>query len=198
MSEEKVFGPRGGDLEIPSVMSDPAWRRKELNVVVNPDGSTGLHRFGPFHDTATSGTKNEQPWHLMAAYMLNAGRTNSEIALAANVAPQTVSQLRAQRWFQERCAQIANKEGEEILGAIKAEVLDSINTIVQLRDDPDVSARVRLSAAISIVEHGKGKPAQTIISDVTHRNMSPQEEMDEIQTRLHQIRQLRSNEQPDA
>jgi hypothetical protein len=49
----------------------------------------------------------------MAAYMLNAGRTNSEIAIAAGVKAGEVGVLRQQRWFQELCATIADSTMEK-------------------------------------------------------------------------------------
>jgi len=87
-------GPKGGNTNNPNL--SPEFRRKTLNIDILPTGGIGLHRFEK-DDSATVGRKNEQPWHRMAAYMLNAGRTNSEIAMAAGVAPETVSQLRANK-----------------------------------------------------------------------------------------------------
>lgn len=133
---------------------------------------------------AAAGVMNEQPWHRMAAYMLNAGRTNSEIAMAAGVRPGEVSILKSQRWFQELCATIANDDGEEILGALKSECLNSIQKLVDLRDCAE-SETVQLAAARTLVEQAHGKPTQKIISDVTSRRAaSPKEEMEQLNEEL--------------
>jgi hypothetical protein len=120
--------------------------------------------------------------------MLNVGRTNSEIAVAANVDVISVTHLRSQRWFQELCATIANENGEELIGAVQAEALDSLNTIIELRDTSE-SDRVRLTAATTILEHAHGKPVQKIVSDISHRvAASPTEEMEAIQSELAALR----------
>lgn len=162
-------------------VKNPKWSPERREAHFNSsNGLNGLHRFPDKSDSERHGLKNEQPWHRMAAYMLNAGRTNSEIALAANVDVGHVSTVRAQRWFQELCATIANNTGEELLGLLTSEAADSINKLVTLRDSAD-SERVQLSAAVTLLEHARGKPTQTVISDVTHRvNKDPREERAEL------------------
>lgn len=187
--EEEARGPHGGNLCSSYNPADPKWRKQNFNGQVQANGQLGLHRFSRDYDSATPGKKNEQPWHRMAAYMLNVGRTNSEIAIAADVTPETVSHLRAQRWFQELCATIANNSGEELIGAIQSEAMDSLNTIIGLRDDLELSGRTRLSAAVTLLEHAHGKPIQKIVSDINHRmSASPTEEMEQIQSELAALR----------
>lgn len=179
-------GPRGGKVD--EYLAH--WRRSGHNGKPLDNGGLGLHRFQR-NDSATVGQKDEMPWHRMAAYMLNVGRTSSEIAIAANVDIASVSHLRAQRWFQELCATIANNAGEELIGAVQSEALDSLNTIIEIRDTAE-SDRVRLTAAITILEHAHGKPIQKIVSDISHRvAQNPQDEMDAIQSELAAIRQAK-------
>lgn len=189
MSKPKPFepvavGPRGGALD----QYNPHWRTQEFQPTITSNGEKGLHRFVKDHDTATQGFKNEQPWHRMAAYMLNAGRTNSEIAMAADVSVIQVSQLRSQRWFQELCATIANENGEEILGAIKSHVLDAVQTVAEIMNDTDAPASVRHNAAKTLIEQGAGKPIQRIISSVSHSSTDPKSEYDEIMKELEALR----------
>lgn len=188
MSEENK-GPRGGRTDNPAL--DPAWRHKSLNVEQLLDGGLGLHRFEDRSQTTNHGRKNEQPWHRMAAYMLNAGRTNSEIAVAAGVTPGTVSQLRAQKWFQELCAIIANKEGEEVTGAIQSYVLESVEGIIDIARSSE-SDRVRLSAYNILLEQGRGRPVQRTVSIVGHSNLSPEDEMAELTQELENLRRSKS------
>lgn len=174
-------GPKGGNTNNPNLA--PEFRRKELNISLLPTGGMGLHRFEK-SDSATVGRKNELPWHRMAAYMLNAGRTNSEIAMAAGVVPETVSQLRANKWFQELCAVIANTEGEEVVGAIKSEALASVNMLVSLRDGSE-NDQVKLAASRTILEHAQGKPIARIVSASSHTTYaSPEDEYHALQTEL--------------
>lgn len=187
------LGPRGGVLN----QHKPAWRNAKFNGTALADGSIGQHRFDKGHDSVMWGRKNEQPWHTMAAYMLNAGLTNSEIAMAAGVTAMTVSQLRGQKWFQEKCAMIANRDGEELVGALKSYALEAIEAIHEIATDdredsegrPLVNARTKLAAHLSLLEHAHGKPVQKVVSDISHRvAASPTEEMEAIQSELSAIR----------
>ena len=187
MSEGRV-GPQGGNLDNPVL--HPHWREAGLNVETLPGGGIGLHRFEPTDGkTATLGNRNEQPWHRMAAYMLNAGRTNSEIAMAAGVTPNTVSQIRAQKWFQELCAIIANKEGEEITGLIHSYVAEAVEGIHDIATSAE-SDRVRLSAYNILLEQGRGKPLQRTVSLNGHTTLSPEDEMAELTQELRNLRQI--------
>lgn len=158
-------------------------------------GFPALHRQEGFVPTKAVGLKNEQPWHRMAAYMLNAGRSNQEIAKAAGVTPTMVSVLRSQRWFQELCAYIANTEGGEILGLLRSEAAASIETVVQLRDTAE-SERVRLAAATYIVDQAHGKAVQKVLSIHGNANgfASEQDELNAIQEELALLRKQNEKE----
>lgn len=178
-----VAGPKGGNLKNPN--QHPEWRKEPFQGSV----AHGLHRFMQSEDTATGGLRDEKPWHRMAAYMLNAGRTNSEIAIAAGVLPGEVGLLRQNRWFQELCATIANNDGEEVLGALKAEALDSIAKLASLRDFAE-SEQVQATCARTLLEHANGKPLQRILSDVTSRRAAtPKEEFEQLTAELANLRE---------
>lgn len=184
MSDENK-GPRGGDLT--NEAFNPAWRTQSFAPLALPDGGPGLNRFVKDHDTAAFGVKNEQPWHRLAAFMIVAGRTNSEVAIAAGVSPYTVTNLRQQKWFQELCASIANVDGEEIMGAIKSYTLEAVEGIATIARESE-SDRVRLAAYTTLLEQAHGKPTQKVIShsrDTTYS--SPEEEMRSIQDELNAL-----------
>lgn len=189
-----LTGPQGGNLNHPH--QAPEARRSPLNATIDvTTGLPGLHRMEGFQDTAIQGRKNEQPWHRLAAYMILARRTNTEIAMAAGVDPGTVCNLRAQRWFQELLATLANHDGEEIKASIKSEALASLQKIVEIRDNPEVSARVQLAAAQSLLEHAEGKPTQKILSvSATTTFSNEKDELAAIQAELRAIR----NQNPTA
>lgn len=192
----KTLGPRGGDLTNPDLAGKREWQKAELNTEILPNGTVGMHRFDrEYHETATPGLKNEQTWHTMAAYMLLAGRTNSEIAAAARVHPTHVSYLRGQKWFQQKLAVLANNDGEELLGIVKGEALASVETLVSLRDNSNVTDAVRRSAAKDLIEfaHGKAVQRTIAISATTHFD-SPQDEMEQIQEELATLRRRSSAE----
>lgn len=124
----------------------------------------------------------------MAAYMIVAGRTDSEIAMAADVLPGEVAILKSQRWFQELLATIANADGEEIIGMLKSEVLASIVKLATLRDCAESEA-VQASCARTLIEQSEGKPVQKVITDNIHRRgVTPQDEMEAIRQELEMLR----------
>lgn len=181
----KQTGPRGGNLENPATNPE----RRESDFKSNLQGEVGMHRFAE-PSKAVVGLKNEQPWHTMAAFMLLAGRTNSEIAASAGVTVQAVTTLRAQRWFQEKLALLANSEGDEILGTVKAEALSSVQKLVELRDGAE-SERIQLSAALALLEHAHGKPTQKVISVSTRITQSPEDEARDLEAQLEALRSRR-------
>lgn len=182
------LGPLGGNLDNP--LQQPEARRAHLNAAIDPNtGLPELHRKDGFRDVASAGRKNEQPWHRLAAYMLLAGRTNSEIAAAANVTPVTVSQLRCNRWFQELLATLSNHEGEDIKATIRAEAMASVQKLVELRDFSE-NERVQLTAATTLLEHAEGKPTQKVLSvSATTTFSSEKDELEAIQSELRAIQQ---------
>lgn len=179
-------GPKGGNLANPA--QHPERRQATLNAVV--DDATGmpkLHRFEKV-DVAAQGWKNEQVWHRMAAYMLLAGRTNSEIAIAAGVHVNVVSHIRCQRWFQDLLATLANESGQDIQGALLSHVHSAINNIADIANDEALPARVRLAANVSLLEHANGKPTQKIISSSTVSHLDAKDEMAQIAEELRVLR----------
>jgi len=173
----KVIGPNGGNLFDDRLNAER--RRADFN-----GGETTLHRFER-NDVASRGLKNEQAWHRMAAYMLLAGRTNSEIALAANCSIVEVSQLRSQQWFQQLLGTIAANEGEAVIGAVMSEALASVETLVELRDDLNQRGATRLGAALALIEHAVGRPVQkTLTAKVHNPYRTPQEEYAELKQEL--------------
>lgn len=181
-----MIGPQGGDVD--NLMYRPERRRASLNAEIDPNsGMPMLHRSKESGDSCAMGLKNAQPWHQMAAHMLVAGRTNQQIADAAGVHPMTVSTLRAQHWFQELVAIIANKTGEGITSLLAAEAVASIEEIVDLRNSAE-SERVRLAAATFIVEQVNGKATQKVEAHQTHSFVNPDEERQQIENELRALR----------
>ena len=173
---------------------NPKWSPERRTARLNAECETAtglpeLHRFSK-EDSERHGLKNEQPWHRMAAFMLLAGRTNSEIGAAAGVTPTTVSVLRSQRWFQDLLAILANEAGSDITGLLASEAQASLNLMVEIRDDDELPARIRYTAAKDLLELSHGKATQKVVSLVSHSvsHKSPDEEMQEIQQELANLR----------
>jgi hypothetical protein len=192
-------GPKGGNLDAPN---QPEARRAGHNGGLNEaTGLPGLHRYGSgkeFSDVAAVGVKNEKPWHRMAAFMLLAYRTNSEIAMAAGVDVDAVKTLRNQRWFQELLATLANEQGQDLQAAVTAHAHDAINRLAEIAsgDFKELGVRNVLAANLAIIDHSKGKPTQTILSSVSHSTMEASEEMASIQQQLAALRSSAERNEP--
>lgn len=186
---ETKTGPNGGNLE---KAVQPEARRAHFNGPIDPaTGLPGMHKLddSEFVDKAMIGRQKEPWWCPMAMFMLMAGKTNKEIAEASNVTPAAVSQIRAQRWFQEKYTTLVNENGQGIMGVIQSEALASVETLVALRDGAD-SDRVRLQAATTLLEHAKGKPVATVLSHTTSYKLykTPEEEYAALQEELRHVR----------
>lgn len=179
-------GPNGGNLENPEFC--PEGRRSEFKPQVTTDGALGLHRF---QDTAVHGIKDERPWHRMAAYMLLAKRTNSEIAMAAGVHVNHVKAVRKQLWFQQLLATIANDKGEEVTGVIESYTIEAVETAAEIMRSAE-SDGVKLKAAQVLIEQARGKPAQYIRSESV-KPKDPKDELEEINRELEMLRNRQSS-----
>lgn len=191
-------GPRGGNLNNPA--QAPAFRQAHLTAPIDPaTGLPGLHsskKSPNFRDTAVCGRQSEPPWARLAAFMLLAGRTNIEIAMAAGVQKETVSQLRGNRWFQELLSTLANEAGEDILGLVRSESVASIEKIVEIRDSAE-SDKTRLAAAVWLAEQSTGKAIQKVQSvNVNRTYSSPDEELADITRQLAELRAAREKTLP--
>ncbi len=188
---QKALGPRGGNLQNPQQY--PERRNASHNGEVNADGVIGFHDPRDC-DTAAGGIMCEKPWHRMAAILLNKGFTNKEIAEMAGVVPETVSHLRAQRWFNELCVRLAQDAHEALSARLEGEAfaaLENISTIANA-DAKEVGSRTKLAANIALLEHATGKPVQKILSVNAHTSYSSaQAEMEAIQSELAEIRRAK-------
>lgn len=182
-------GPRGGDVSKAV--------RLDAQAALLDDALVGAHR-GDNHRTkplmTIPGVVDEKPWHTMAAYMLIAGRTNSEIAMAAGVGEQMVSTIRSQTWFQQRLASIANNDGEEILAAMKSHALAAVERVAHIAEHGE-SERNRLSANVILIEQAVGKAVQKNLNLNANAmsGLSPQEEYQRTQEELKALRAARSS-----
>jgi len=186
-------GPRGGNLDSP--LHNPHRREAPYQPIDMPDGGLGLHIHPEkqYRNAAAPGLQKEQSWHAMAVFMTLAGRTNVEIAAAAGVHPQSVSNLKTQLWFQQKLAIAENNAGEAYLGLIYGEAIASVQKVIAIRDESP-SERLQLQAATWLAEQAHGKAVQKIETKVQHSHASPADELANIEAELRNIRSGRSPE----
>ena len=113
--------------------------------------------------------KNERPEHRMIVYLKAQGLTNKEIADKTGYGYQWVCQITRQPWFRERFIAECEDAGKDAVQAfLKAEVLPSLETLAEIRDNPKAKEAARVTASNSILDRFLGKP----IAKVEHEDTS--------------------------
>lgn len=119
----------------------------------------------------------EQPWHRAAAYMFARGSNIGEVARALDKAHTTVANALRLPWFQQNVMEIMAESGaKDILEMFRAEQFNSLVTLIELRDDDEKPAKVRLDAARDILDRALGKPTQRVEAVLPKQYLDPAEE----------------------
>lgn len=139
------------------------------------------------------GVKHEKPEHRVMIFLKAHGFSNLEIAEKTGYSPVMVSQILRQPWARERLITEISKSGRDVLSElIKGTGVDSVMTLVELRDDKNAPAAVRKACASDLIDRILGKPTQHIESDATVRHVSTEigevdRELQSLETELKRI-----------
>jgi len=110
---------------------------------------------------------HEKPEHRLIVYLKSQGLSNNEIATRTGYSPAWVSQITRQPWFRLRLVQELKAAGiDAVQTAIKGSALDSVFTLVDIRDDPTAPKAVRKACCDSLLDRFLGKPKQPLEHDV--------------------------------
>jgi hypothetical protein len=131
---------------------------------------------------------HEKPEHRLLLWMKAQGSSNKEIAENSGYTMSWLSQLFRQPWAQTRLLEMMNLAGSDRVSTlIKSAAEDSVMTLIELRDDPEVSDATRRSAADSLLDRYLGKPAQQVT--VTQTSQITNESLDELNSRIDALTQ---------
>ena len=132
----------------------------------------------------------EEPWHYAAAMMFARGEvTQKEVANAFGVAPSTIRNLLRQPWFQERVLTLMGEHGgRDVMALFKAECINSLAVLVDIRDDDKAPKAVRHSSAVAILDRALGKPKQFVETADSPSSADPVAEVAMLQERNRRIR----------
>lgn len=142
--------------------------------------------------------QHEKPEHRYLLWMKAQGCCNREIAQQSGYSEAWLSQLFRQPWAQETLVKMLKESGKPVLdqtlSLIQAEAVNSVQTLVSLRDNPDSPAAVRRACSVDIIEQFLGKPKQKVEVDQTGKSGENIEELDKRIAELEkQEQQLRGN-----
>lgn len=128
----------------------------------------------------------EKPWHKMAATMFATGKvTIKAVAASCGVTQAAVSTLLKNPWFQKTVIQLMeDANGPSVLDLFKAEQINSLLTLVEIRDDAKAPSNTRRQSAVDILDRAMGKPIQRIESDNTVRSGDPIQEAAQLKASI--------------
>ena len=128
----------------------------------------------------------EKPWHRIAMYLFATGATSiKEVAKCCEVSEPTVRNLLRQDWFQERVTKkLADNGGRDIMSLLKAEQLNTLVVMVELRDKHDTPAAVKASVCKDIFDRTLGKPVQRIQTEESPNSDDPVAEAQRLEQEL--------------
>lgn len=107
--------------------------------------------------------EHERPEHILMCYMLASGKSRIEIAAATGYSYVAVCNVVRQPWFRKRFLNLAKEAGaDEVQAFIKAETLNSLDALVQIRDDPSTPAAVKVTSIKELLDRSLGKSVQHV------------------------------------
>lgn len=126
--------------------------------------------------------KQEQPIHLCVCQMLAMGRTRKEIAAALDLSEATISNIKHSKNGKARIAEIASQlyGANDVQALFNAELRESVEALVQLRDDANTPKAVKLGAIKEFFDRGIGKPVAFVKSEVVDEIKDPKAERDRL------------------
>ncbi|HEU0048808.1 MAG TPA: hypothetical protein VFQ43_14555 [Nitrososphaera sp.] len=119
-------------------------------------------------------------------YLFATGATSiKEVAACCEVSEPTVRNLLRQDWFQERVTKmLADNGGRDIMSLLKAEQLNTLVVMVELRDKQDTPAAVKASVCKDIFDRTLGKPVQRIQTEDAPNSDDPVAEAQRLEQEL--------------
>jgi len=152
----------------------------------------------------------EKPWHRALAYLAAQGlnareqcekfggqfddHTNQYIAGSGQYAYSTILQINRQPWFKQRVIDSLREAGADMLGAwLESEVMPSLETLKNLRDNASTPATVRLASSRELLDRFLGKPTQPYTRETDAKD--PEKEAAELEQ---EIARLSAETKPPA
>lgn len=109
----------------------------------------------------------ERPEHLAVAVLKSQAMSNNDIAVKTGYSVPWVSQVTRQPWFKLRVARLMTEAGLDVVTeTLRATTLDSVYTLIDMRDKDTNPASVRVKAAETLLDRVLGKAVQRVETTV--------------------------------
>jgi hypothetical protein len=131
----------------------------------------------------------ELPQHRLMIMLKVQGLSNQEIGERLDVLPSTVGDVLRQPWARARIVHELQTAGRDALHTLlESTAVDSVMTLVSLRDDPKTPQAVKKAACDSLLDRVLGKATQPIVQTNVNIQSTSLVELDA------QIKQIESQE----
>lgn len=161
----------------------PSPARPPQRPVQHLDGTTGPAPFGRYDaDRPTLDSdidplfqnypsyrvyKKEKPEHRLVLWMKLRGMSNEQVRLTMKKSRSFVDTVTKQPWFMEAFCRLSSEIGKDAVSTmLEGEVIASVQTLVQLRDNAESEA-IRRQSAVDILDRIRGKPTQHVETKVS-------------------------------
>lgn len=133
--------------------------------------------------------QREKPEHRIIVLLKAQGFSNTEISAHVGMGKEQVGRVLRQPWARQRLLDLlAEKGGSLVEKFLSGETMDSLHTLVEIRDDKNVHPSVRASTANAILDRALGKAIQKTVN-LNAATEIPLERLD------HELEKLRAEEQ---
>lgn len=140
-----------------------------LNKAQTPEGESAFQALASDPDAlhnpkrAAVDLKHEKAEHRVIVMLKAQGFSNMEIATQLGFTPVMVNYVVNQPWAQKRIVEEIQRAGrDEVETVLRGAVLDSVNTLISLRDNPGVKASDKRAISEYLIDRILGKPKQAI------------------------------------
>lgn len=138
---------------------------------------------------------HERPEHRLIVYLKAQGMSNKEIAAKTGYGYQWVCQIIRQPAFRKAFLEETKIAGRDAVKSFLAgEVLNSVVTLVEIRDDVEAKEATRVAAANAILDRALGRPMQHIQTETVATNTDAQVEMEKLEQELKELRLRQTSE----
>lgn len=127
----------------------------------------------------------EKPWHRMALHLFTANMSIREVAAVLDKSDSAVSDLLRTGWFQKQLTETIEKNGgSDVMALCKSEAINSIQTLIEIRDNPSVPAMARRACAMDLLERYHGKAVQKIETKHSYASDDPVQEAANLEKQI--------------
>jgi AcrR family transcriptional regulator len=179
---------------IPDVPVDTVLLNGHAQDVIEDDRADFSQDFSKFHGMTSVPSDwpvdLEKTWHKAAAVLFAKGATTiNEVAETVGVNRATVRNLLKQPWFQKRVTDLMLEYGaKDIMALFKAESMNSLITLVELRDNEKAPSAVRRASAVDILDRALGKPLQRTETSEAPKSSDPVAEVARLEAQNAHLR----------